>query len=116
MSMKDLMEKALSNVNKKFKVGDKVNVSYHHPEDLKYKVLKVNNISYDLEVDLSEEEIEKCKKIIRESFYSYEVYIECWEDRMKENPPHSKEDIAFAKNVIEHLYIYNVEENMLKYR
>ncbi len=116
MSMKELIEKALSNVNKKFNVGDKVNVNYHHPKDLKYKIKKVNNISYDLEVDLSKEEIEKYKKIISESFYLHQVYIECWEERLKKNPPHSNEDILLAKSVLDNRFIYNVEENNLSSR
>lgn len=116
MSLKNELLKAIEKSGKKFKIGDKVYVKYHSADDLKYKIEKVNNISYDLKIDMSEEEIESYRKIISESVYLFEVYFECWEERLKKNTPHSKEDIIFAKYVIDHLYIHNVEEDSLTSR
>ena len=118
MSLQEQLKNAFSEVERKFKVGDKVVVrEYRHGEmDLPYIVEKVNNVSYDLKIDLSEEEIEMCQKIDEASYFWHEPSFECWEKRRKKNSPYTEEQIAYAEVVLYNKQLLNVEESRISFQ
>ena len=125
--MKDALMKAFSTTKKKFKEGDLV-VFKHTPRIFTYleeqtgfklicKVEKVGNLSYDLKINISEEDIEKYKKIVAESFTWCEPSFECWERRKNKNSPYSEKEILLADTIMSSFIIRQQdEEDLVKYQ
>lgn len=107
MSLKDQLTAAFKAVPKKFKEGDKVKL---HGEVLPYKIKKVNHLGYDLELDLTPEEIEKYKDVLNKSVGLKKIGFEHWVEYVKKDAPSTLEEIAYAENVIYSRVKYNIDE------
>lgn len=107
MSLKNQLASAFNAVPKKFKEGDKVKL---RGSNLPFKVSKVNNISYDLAIDLSEDEIKKQREILAVSIGWVERSFECWDSYIKENTPFSLKEIQKAEALMESRMRFGIEE------
>lgn len=113
MSFFDKMNEAIQSVNRAFKEGDKVFIK-NQLKELKYVIKSVNYLSYDLVLDIPEEEVKHYRKVLSESFEMLEIGFEHREERLKKNPPYSMDEIIKAEEMISALYVYNIREEQLK--
>lgn len=107
MNLKEQLTTAFNAVPKKFKEGDKVKLC---GSDLPFKVSKVNNVSYDLAIDLSEDEIKKQREILAVSIGWVERSFECWDSYIKKDTPFSLEEIQRAEGIMESQMKFGIEE------
>lgn len=117
MNFKEHLALALEKAKpqKKFKINDKVKVLNRHLEGVNFKIEKINHFSYDVVVDISKEELERCEKIYKESFYFKEYGFENCDLILKDNLSYSMKEINFATNVLRSRKIFNVpEDNLVK--
>lgn len=113
MSFHEKISEAMKSVKRSFKEGDKVFIK-NQINQIPYIIKSVNYLSYDLKLDVSKTEIDKCKKIMDESFEMVEFGFENREERLKKNPPYTMEEIIKAEDVVTMLYVYNISEENLK--
>lgn len=113
MSFFDKINEAIQSVSRAFKEGDKVFIK-NQPKELKYVIKSVNYLSYNLVLDISEEEIKHYRKVLSESFEVLEIGFEYREKFLKKNPPYSMDEIIKAEEIIRSLYVYNIREEQLK--
>ncbi|EPP7234401.1 hypothetical protein ACTOJ1_001350 [Shigella flexneri] len=107
MNLKEQLTTAFNAVPKKFKEGDKVKL---RGSDLPFKVSKVNNVSYDLAIDLSEDEIKKQREILAVSIGWVERSFECWDSYIKKDTPFTLEEIQRAEAIMESQMKFGIEE------
>ena len=107
MNLKEQLTTAFNAVPKKFKEGDKVKLRGSY---LPFKVSKVNNVSYDLAIDLSEDEIKKQQEILAVSIGWVERSFECWDSYIKKNTPFTLEEIQRAELIMESQMKFGIEE------
>lgn len=107
MNLKEQLTTAFNAIPKKFKEGDKVKL---RGSDLSFKVSKVNNMSYDLAIDLSEDEIKKQREILAVSIGWVERSFECWDSYIKKDTPFTLEEIQRAGAIMESQMKFGIEE------
>lgn len=111
MSFRDQLEGAFSAQAKKFSVGEKVLL---RGEDRPFVVKSVNHVSYDLVMDISEDEIERLREIVAKSVRLKELSFEHWVEVIAKDTPYSHEEIAEAQQILASLRKHDVEDDEMK--
>lgn len=111
MSFRDQLEGAFSAQDKKFSVGEKVLL---RGEDRPFVVKSVNHVSYDVVMDISEDEIMHLKEVVAKSVRLKELSFEHWVEVIAKDTPYSREEIAEAQQVLASLRKCNVEEDEME--
>lgn len=111
MSFRDQLEGAFSAQAKRFSVGEKVLL---RGEERFFVVESINHVSYDLVMDIPEDEISRLREIVAKSVRLKEVSFECWEEFITKDTPYSHEEIADAQQILASLRKCNVEEDEMK--
>lgn len=111
MSFRDQLAGAFSAQVKKFSVGEKVLL---RGEDRPFVVESINHVSYDLVMDISEDEIAHLREIVAKSVRLKELSFEHWVEVIAKDTPYSHEEIAEAQQVLASLRKSNVEEDEMK--
>jgi len=111
MNFRDQLEGAFSAQAKKFSAGEKVLL---RGEERPFVVESVNHVSYDLVMDISEDEIARLREIVAKSVRLKELSFEHWIEVIVKDAPYSHEEIAEAQQILASLRKCNVEEDEMK--
>lgn len=111
MSLHDKLISAFSAQAKKFSVGEKVLLRGEEPV---FIVKSVNHVSYDLVMDISEDEIVRLREIVAKSVRLKELSFEHWVEVIAKDTPYSHEEIAEAQQVLASLRKFNIQEYEMK--